>query len=75
MTAFGASPIPLPPFVSDDEARLMLAMKLYETGRLSLGQAAEMTGYSKQGFMDILGHHGIAVVNYPASDLAKETEW
>ena len=65
----------LPPFVSDEEARLMLAVKLFETGRLSLGQAAQMSGYSKQGFMDVLGHHGIAVVDYPPSDLAKETAW
>ena len=50
-------------------------MKLYETGRLSLGQAAEMCGYSKAGFMDVLGHQGIPVVQYPASELAAETAW
>ncbi len=65
----------LPAFVSDDEARLLLAVKLFETGRLSLGQAAEMAGYSKHGFIDVLGHQGIAVVNYPASELAAETAW
>lgn len=63
------------PFVSPDEAKLMLAMKLYETGRLTLGQAAQSAGYSKQGFMDVLGHHGIAVVDYPASELASDTAW
>ena len=74
MTAF-TSELPLPAFVSDEEARLMLAVKLSETGRLSLGQAAEMCGYSKQGFIDVLGHHGIPVVQYPASELAAETAW
>jgi predicted HTH domain antitoxin len=74
MTAF-TSEHPLPAFVSDEEARLMLAVKLFETGRLSLGQAAEMCGYSKQGFIDVLGHQGIPVVQYPASELAVETAW
>ena len=53
----------------------MSAIKLYETARLSLGQAAQMAGYSKRGFLDLLGHHGVAVVNYPASELAQETAW
>lgn len=74
MTAL-ATPDSLPPFVSDEDARLMLSMKLFETGRLSLGQAAQMASYSKQGYMDVLGHHGIAVADYPSSDLAKETAW
>jgi predicted HTH domain antitoxin len=74
MTAF-TSENPLPAFVSDEEARLLLAVKLYETGRLSLGQAAAMCGYSKAGFMDVLGHQDIPVVQYPASELAAETAW
>ena len=74
MTAFTAE-TQLPAFVSDDEARLLLAVKLYETGRLSLGQAAEMCGYSRAGFMDVLGHQGIPMVQYPASELASETAW
>ena len=48
----------LPPDVSADEARLLLAMKLYETGRLSLGKAAEFTGYSKRTFIELLGKAG-----------------
>lgn len=53
----------------------MSAIKLYETARLSLGQAARMAGYSKRGFMDVLGHYHVAVVDYPASDLAQEVAW
>ena len=36
----------LPPFVSAVEGRLMMALKFFELGRLSLGQAAEEAGYS-----------------------------
>ncbi len=53
----------------------MMAMKFFELGRLSLGQAAELAGYSKGGFIDVLSHHGIPVVNYRPSELAAELAW
>ena len=65
----------LPPFVSAVEGRLMMALKFYELGRLSLGQAAEVAGYTKRSFIDVLGHYGIPVADYPASELASESAW
>ena len=65
----------LPPFVNAVEGRLMMALKFYELGRLSLGQAAEVAGYTKRAFMDVLGQYGIPVANYPASELASEVAW
>ncbi len=65
----------MPLGVGSDEGRLFMAMKMFELGRATLAQAAEVAGYSVRGFMDVLGHHGIAVVNYPASELASETAW
>jgi predicted HTH domain antitoxin len=62
----------LPPFVDAGEGRLMMAMKFFELGRLSLGQAAALAGYTKGGFVDVLGHYGIPVVNYSATELAGE---
>lgn len=56
------------------EAAMLLAGKLYEQGRLSLGQAAELAGYSKRTFMELLGNYGISVFNYPAEELAKDVE-
>ena len=53
----------------------MMAMKFFELGRLSLGQAAQLAGYSKAGFIDVLAHHNIPVVNYSPSELASEIEW
>jgi len=38
--------IELPPNISSDEAKLLLATKLYEVGKLSLGKAAKLAGYS-----------------------------
>ncbi len=62
----------LPLSVSTDEARLALAVRLFEKGRISLGQAANLAGFSKRAFIDILGREGVPVVNYPAEELAKE---
>ena len=62
----------LPSEVSVDEARLLLAIKLFETGRLSLGQAAQMADYSKKAFMEILAKSGVPVLDYPASELKDE---
>ena len=61
--------IAIPPSVTEGEARLYLSMKLFEIGRLSCGQAAELAGYSKRTYMELLGRHGVAVMDYPASEL------
>ena len=44
-----------------------LAAKLYESGKLSLGQAAELAGYSKLAFSEILGDYQVSIINYPIS--------
>jgi predicted HTH domain antitoxin len=64
--------IPLPDTVTEGEARLILAVKLFETGRLSCGQAAAFAGYSKRAFMELLGKQRIPAFNYPADELASD---
>ena len=66
----------LPKTVTLDERELVLilATKLYERGTLSLGQAAELAGLSKRGFMEILGVYGVSVFNYSADDLERDAE-
>lgn len=56
------------------EATMILATKLYEQGKLSMGQAAELAGFSKRTFMELLGRYGVSVFNYPASDLANDVK-
>ena len=53
----------------------MLALKLYEKGRLTLGQAAHTAGYSKRAFIDFLGQEGVPVLNSDPAELASETDW
>lgn len=60
--------------LDDKEAGMLLAGKLYEQGRLSLGQAAALAGYSKRTFMELLGNYGISVFNYPAEELEDDVK-
>lgn len=64
--------VELPANISLDEAQLLLAVKLFETGKLSIGQAAKLAGYSKRTFIELLGKMGVPVINYPAEDLERE---
>ncbi|MFK7971131.1 MAG: UPF0175 family protein [Bacteroidia bacterium] len=51
---------------------MIIASKLYEQGRLSLGHAAELAGLSKQAFVEILGNYGVSIFNYPVSDIKND---
>jgi len=52
--------------------RLVLAAKLYELGRLSLGQAAELAGRTKADFMFELAPLEVSIFNYDVDDLKHE---
>jgi predicted HTH domain antitoxin len=64
--------VALPPNLSEPEAKLLLAIKLYEVGRVSLGQAAKLAGFSKRAFMEMLGHYKAPVFNYSPEELRSE---
>jgi len=64
--------VQLPPDIPVEEARLLLMIKLFETGHLSLGQAAKLAGYSKATFIELLGKRGVPVIDYPPEDLQEE---
>jgi len=66
--------IELPPNLSQDEARLMLAVKLFEIGKVSLGQAAKIAELSKRAFMEILGRYGVPIFSYSPEELRKEVD-
>lgn len=50
------------------ELKLLLAVKLFEVGRVSLGQAAQIAGMGKIAFMDELGRLQIPLIDYDDLD-------
>ena len=66
--------VELPFDLDPEEARLLLSIKLFEEGKVSLGYAAEMAGYTKRTFIELLGKRGIPVINYSPEDLEREVE-
>jgi len=66
--------INLPDALEMDERELVMivAARLYEQGKLSLGQAAEVAGLTKRTFAELLGSYNVSIFNFPASDLSKD---
>ena len=60
--------------LNDSEAKMLLASRLFEKGKLTLGQASEMVGLSKAAFMELLADYDVSFINYPTSDLATDIE-
>jgi predicted HTH domain antitoxin len=58
--------------LDNQEVALLVATRLYEKGRLSLGQAADLVGLTKTRFAEILGNYDVSLFNYPASDLSRD---
>ncbi|MEL6440357.1 MAG: UPF0175 family protein [Cyanobacteria bacterium J06621_8] len=67
--------VQLPQDISVEEARLLLMVKLFETGKLSVGQAADLAGYSKSTFIELLGKLGVPVVDYSPEELEQELNY
>ena len=54
--------------LSEFEISMILAARLYETGKLTAGQAAEMVGLSKRAFIELLGQYDVSVFGYTLED-------
>jgi predicted HTH domain antitoxin len=54
------------------ELVMLLASKLYEQGKLSLGQAAELAELTKPTFAELLNNYGVSIFNFPSSDLSSD---
>ncbi|MEI7868043.1 MAG: UPF0175 family protein [Candidatus Methylumidiphilus sp.] len=61
-----------PPAELEEELRFLLAVKLFEMKRLSLGKAAEFCGLGKLRFMFELGRLKIPVINLDEDQFSDE---
>lgn len=58
--------------VDNRELAMLVASRLYEQGKLSLGQAAEVAGLTKRTFVELLGKYNVSIFNFPVSDLSRD---
>lgn len=58
--------------LDNKDLAMLVAARLYEQGKLSLGQAAEVAGLTKRTFAELLGSYNVSLFNFPASDLASD---
>ena len=67
MIALGSTPEQF-----ESEARLALAAKLFEMGRLSSGQAARVAGLDRATFLVTLSRFGVAAIQMDQRDIDDE---
>ncbi len=60
--------------IKEEEIKLLLAVKLFEEGLVSLGKASEISSYSERTFAELLLRKGIAPLKYSDLDIKKEIE-
>jgi len=64
----------IPETVEFDEALMAIAAHFYAKGKLTMGQAAKMAGFSKVTFMELLANYGVSVFNYTSDELDRDLE-
>ncbi len=60
--------------VDNRDLAMLVSTRLYEEGKLSLGQAAEVAGLTKRTFAELLGSYGVSIFNFPATDLSRDVD-
>ena len=60
--------------LNEKETKLLIASRLYEQGKLSLGEGAELSGVSKRTFIELLGHYDVSVFNHSVQELKGDIE-
>jgi predicted HTH domain antitoxin len=56
----------------ESKARLLLAIKLYETGKLSTGPAAKLAAVPRVTFMFLLGRYGLSPFGETPDELEED---
>lgn len=54
------------------EVRMIVAARLFDEGRLSSGQAAEIVGISKRTFLEMVGQYGVSIFGYKFEELEED---
>jgi predicted HTH domain antitoxin len=58
--------------MNEMDMQIFLAAKLFEAGKLSSGQAADLAGLSKRTFIEIVGKYGVSIFSQTEEELASD---
>lgn len=58
----------------ETEAKMAMAAKLYEMGKISSGVAADMLGMSRVSFLLQLSRYGVSTMNFDPGELLKDVD-
>lgn len=56
----------------EKEAKIAMAVKLFEMKKISSGMAAEIAGMDRVSFLMILSNYGVSMINYDAEELESD---
>ena len=56
----------------EQHIRLMAALKMFELGKISSGNAAQLAGLSRVEFLETCGRYRISIYYYPPEEVEEE---
>lgn len=57
---------------TDAELKLFIAAKLYEQGKISQGEAAEMASISKKSFIELIGKYSVSLFTQSVAEIQSD---
>jgi len=60
--------------LTQTDAQILFAIKLFEAEKLSLGKAAEVAGLSYRTFYELLVRYGVPIAEMTEEDIKQETD-
>ena len=62
----------IPEEIDEKEVAMLLASQLYQQGKLTPGQAADLVGMTKREFIETTGRYGVSVFSESVEDLNRD---
>ena len=62
----------IPEEFEEKEIAMIVASQLYQLGKLTSGQAADLAGISKRDFIERMGDYGVSLFSESKEDLQKD---
>ncbi len=62
----------IPEEIDEKEVAMLLASQLYQQGKLTSGQAADLVGMTKREFIETLGQYGVSIFSESVEDLNRD---